>query len=174
MKKKKNSEQSLSSYLSYKKIFLICITTLGILMIFACGFIFFLAQSIEGLGNSFSNSCEPEYPHSFEALARVDLPPNYDNFDSVCGGMQGWVAEATFTIDPNDLDLFLATTSIAQPLSKNFLPDSIYSFYFNTLENQPDNHLYGFYLNGADWLEEILVDVSDDEMWIVYFTVLAG
>ncbi|MEO1289735.1 MAG: hypothetical protein AAFV93_18385 [Chloroflexota bacterium] len=166
--KKKKSKMSLT-----KKLILGGMVAVGFLI---AGFIIFLAMlanSLQVLGEAFGNVCEPSTPSLYEGFADVELPVSYDELVSECGGMQGQWHEARFTIDPDDLDDFLETTDIEQPLLSE-LPYRIYSTYWNALEDIPVSFLYGSKNVSSDWFEEIIVDTSDDERWIVYFTVLKG
>ena len=58
-------------------------------------------------------------------------------------------------------------------LASSEIPEQIHSVYFDEAAI-PDTFLYGTQTSGIDWLEEIIVDTSNPNQWIVYFTVLAG
>jgi hypothetical protein len=126
------------------------------------------------LGAIFGNSCDPQNPSEIESVARIKLPPSYRNLASNCGGMQGWGADARFEINPTELDLFLETTNIKPPLTPDGLPTQPQSV-FLSLEDRENltAYLYGSY-DSFDWREEIIVDTSDPNGWVIYFSVLAG
>lgn len=141
---------------------------IGICVIGAC-YLFAVFSAVSML----QNQCDPSEPSEFESLAQVSLPSSYDSFHSVCFGMQGWGAEAKFDINPDELDLFLETTNIEQPLSSTNLPTASYSAYLEIDLDTLESFLYARH-QANEWFEEIIVDTSNPNRWTIYFTVLGG
>ena len=154
----------------------VLVLLVSIVGLIICGLFFLitLANSLERLGDTYGGSCNNTDTSRFEAYARVSLPPNYDNFQSFCGGMQGWGADAVFDIPPDELDLFLSTTHIDTSQLLNGLPSQIHSMYFYDRPQMPAPYLYATYSEDRDWFEEIIVDTTHPNRWTVYFTVLGG
>ena len=131
--------------------------------------------AIFGAVSLFQNQCELSEPSEFERLAEITLPSSYENFHSVCFGMQGWVLKSKFDIKPDELDVLLNTTHIVPPLSEIELPSDIVNRHLNLEDKALNSYLYGSYQDynsNNGWLEEIIVDTSDANLWTVYFTVL--
>lgn len=169
MKKKKKEQRK-----SLWKFVLAVMLTAGVMLIVTCGFVYYIARGIgESLAQvSDSNMCHS--PFGLESVAQISLPENYDNLESICGGMQGWFAEAKFGINPDELEIFLESTLITpDSLSSIEMPDYTNSGYFRQLEEPVTSYLYGSQWDG-DWFEEVIVDTSNPERWTVYFTLLAG
>lgn len=157
------------------RIILGLLASFGVLIICAIFFIMMLANSIAGLGEAYGGSlCDSENSSGFEGLTRVTLPPSYDNFQSTCGGMQGWGADAVFDINPDELELFLSSTHIDISVLSNSLPKQIRSIYFRRRPPMPAPYLWATYSEESDWFEEIIVDTTNANRWTVYFTVLGG
>lgn len=138
-----------------------------------CGFFFImtLANSLEDFGDTHGSSCDNTDTIRFESYAQVSLPPNYDNFQSFCGGTQ-WGVDVVFDIPPDELDLFLSTTHIDTSQLLNGLHSQIHSMYFYDRPQMPAPYLYAIYSEDRDWFEELIVDTSNPNRWTVYFTVL--
>jgi hypothetical protein len=85
-----------------------------------------------------------------------------------CFGIQGWAANARFDIVPTDLEAFLNSTLIQEPLS-NTEPFSG----FKVFDAAPTRYLYGKYQAG-DLLQQVLVDIGNPERYTVYIEVLGG
>ena len=157
------------------RIILGLLASFGVLILCALFFILILANSIAEFGKAYSSSsCESESPNIFEGRAQVSLPPSYDNFQSTCGGMQGWWAEAIFDINSDELELFLSSTHIDISSLWNGLPDQVHSVYFRNNPSMPAPYLWATYNEERDWFEEVIVDTSNPNRWTVYFTVLGG
>jgi|GEM_PF-5662671 len=130
-----------------------------------------VAQALGAFGGN-NSGCGTDDTAPFEGYAQVILPDNIENFISLCGGFQGWWAEAKFDIHPTDLEQFLSTTNIEYPLTITELPSRIHvPFQPDVLELE--NILYGI-SDEYEWLEEIVVDTRRSDKWTVYFVVLAG
>lgn len=160
-------------YRTLKVIFGILVTAIAIVAIAYLGLVFLLVKVFEG-PNMFSNGCDPQTPQSFASMARVTLPDEFSDFDSYCWGMHGWSAEARFEIDPDDLEPFVASTSIDFTKLSTELPQRVNSSYFRQSKGMMKSFLYGFAESSMDWYEEIVVDTSRPDRWVVYFVVLAG
>jgi len=138
----------------------------------AIGFSVFLGLIFNALSNMPSD-CDPSLPSQFETYVHVALPSNFDNFDSHCGG--GFMSDgssANFMIDPDDLNIFLQSTIIEPPLATS-LPDYNRSRFAEHLNNS-DSILYGYHSISGTYAQEIIVDTSDTNEWIVYFSVIVG
>lgn len=131
--------------------------------------------AIFGAVSLFQNQCEPSEPSEFERLAEITLPSSYDNFHSVCFGMQGWVLKSKFDIKPDELDVLLNTTNIIMPLSQTEFPAGVDTRHLEMDDKSLNSHLYGVYQDfnsNNGWFEEIIVDTTNPNRWTVYFTVL--
>jgi len=171
MKKKKKEQRKI-----LWKFVLAVMLTAGVMLICIYGFIFYIGNSIGQaliqMGDMHTPPCNT--PDELESFAQISLPESYENLESICGGMQGWYAEAKFDINPDDLEAFLESTLITpDSLSSTEMPDYTHSGYFRPIEEPVTSYLYGSQWDG-DWFEEVIVDTSNPERWTVYFTLLAG
>ncbi len=74
-------------------------------------------------------------------------------------------------MDSDDLDAFIASTLLEEPLAQGEPPDgygNIYGFEFNG-----ESYLYGTF-EMPELEQRILIDVSDPETYVVYVTTLGG
>lgn len=157
------------------RIILSLLASFCVLILCALFFTLMLSNSIAEFGKAYSSSsCESESPNIFEGRAQVSLPPSYDNFQSTCGGIQGWWAEAVFDINSDELELFLSSTHIDMSTLSNGLPDQARSVYLRNNPPMPAPYLWATYNEESDWVEEVIVDTSNPNRWTVYFTVLGG
>jgi hypothetical protein len=156
-----------------RQIAIISAVISGFLAVCFIAFISFMAYVVGGLGDILNSPlCDPQNPAGIQDVARIELPPSYSNLQSSCGGMMGWGAEASFDIDPDELDIFLASTSIERPLSSTEVTTHFSYISQQEIENL-DSYLYGVY-DSYEWFEEVIVDTSNQNRWIVYFKLLAG
>ncbi|GAB5493918.1 MAG: hypothetical protein Phog2KO_41330 [Phototrophicaceae bacterium] len=128
--------------------------------------------AVFGAISLFQNECDPSEPTEFERLAEITLPSSYDNFHSVCFGLQGWVLKSRFDIKSDELEIFLNTTDIIMPLSQTELPSSVDTRHLEIDYSSLNSYLYGIYQDNTGWFEEIIVDTTHPNRWTVYFTVL--
>jgi hypothetical protein len=143
-----------------------------LLVMLICGtcFISTLASTRE----SVSNCCCPESdPNQIEEVARFRLPPSTSNLWSWCGGMQGWAAYARFEMSPSDLNGFVSSTIVQPPLSTIGRPERLIASDQSEIPDEVSLYLYGLY-DSAEFDQEIFIDISDAEKYIVYLSVLAG
>lgn len=150
------------------------IALLGLLLCGGIGVgVFIYAMSLMGEAISLvnSNNCPASEPDKVESMALFKLPPSGNLIFSLCGGMQGTLVEAHFEMKPDDLKTFLATTSVAN-LSTSDKPEELYCTCDQDVVTV-GNYLYGIY-ESPEWLEEVFIDTTNPNRYIVYFTVLAG
>jgi hypothetical protein len=151
----------------YRKILLVVIVPVGIA---ACGLaaisLFFnLFLPLEGL---FGNGCPSQFPSQIEEAARFRLPPSARNLESLCTGMQGWIAQANFDIDPQDIDVLIDSTSILRPLSSTNVPEALQD---DIAAQNIETYLYGQAESG--W-QKIFIDTTDPNVYRVYLSAQGG
>jgi hypothetical protein len=136
----------------------------------ACGAICYLIYldmflPLQGLSG---NGCPSEVPSRIEEAARFRLPPSARNLESLCTGMQGWIARANFDIDAHDLDALIDSTSILRPLSNTELPEELH----DDLDTQNiETYLYGEAEYG--W-QKIFIDTTDANTYRVSLSAMGG
>lgn len=157
-----------------RRVVLVLLTLIGLAVLGFIIYVSLLARALDGLAPMFNSPiCDPQNPAGIEEIAQIKLPPSFSNLESHCGGLQGWIANAKFDIDPDELDLFLQSTSIRPPLSSTELPTRPNSIHFPQGAEGIESYLYGSNQR-PEWFEEVIVDTSDPSRWVVYFTLLAG
>ena len=125
-------------------------------------------------GISFLSGCEESNPEQIEYLAQFELPPSAKNIKSSCFGLQAYSADVSFEMNPADLDIFVASTSIEPPLFTDKSPDiKFLNNGLNKKASQMDNYLYGKY-ESFDFTQEILIDTSKPEHYVVYINASGG
>lgn len=122
---------------------------------------------------AFSNGCFPSDPHKMEAVGRFQYPPSANISEMYCAGLQGWIATTKFEMRPNDLNKFVATTYV-QSLAA-VTDTSVFSEELRKLMegNNDSSYLYGK-SDQPKLLQEILVDQSNSQKYIVYVVVYGG
>ena len=167
IKKKEEREKR-----QFKRSIIFIILGFGTIVFIACFAWFIALVNALAILSGFDGGCDSHDPSIFEEYAEVTLPTSFNNFDSFCGGLQGLVFEAQFDIHPDDLEGFLQTTSIDNASLTHELPTTVHSTKRNKLY-EIESVRYGIY-DSFEWREEIIIDIRDQERWVVYFTVLAG
>jgi hypothetical protein len=114
------------------------------------------------------NVCPPDDAASVEAALKITLPPSTLNLDSYCGEDEDG-GSAIFEIVPGELDALLKSTKIDMPLSST--RRVAYLTFTREQLDEIDSYLSGYYRD--DFLiQEILINTSDPQNYIVYFTAI--
>ncbi len=121
-------------------------------------------------GFGFDSACNISSPRAVESIGEFKLPPSSKLLYASCGGMQGMWAEAHFSMKPDELNVFLATTNIKSPLSNTLRPSKLIC---DCGANKVADYLYGG-SKKSEWEEEVFIDTHDKNLYMVYFTVLGG
>jgi hypothetical protein len=141
-----------------------------------CGLGLFFSRSMFRPVEELSNSCPPSEPQRLnDFIGDTVFPPSTHNLWTDCKSFVGFIAQVRFEIDPRELNLFVQTTKVVLPLAVTGKPESL-GFLDNALNdtiNQIDSYLYGHYAN-HDWVEELLIDTTNPENYVVYYMVRAG
>jgi hypothetical protein len=87
--------------------------------------------------------------------------------------LQGYSVYAQFEMIPRDLDTFIASTRIRREELVSQMPPSIYSVRLQTPAANMDSYLFGSH-DEHELLQEILIDVSNPDLYIVYINVAGG
>lgn len=152
--------------MSLKRAF--CIT----IFIMPCCIIGIIGYAIHSL--SFLSGCDESKPEQIEDLAQFKLPPSYRNLKSFCVGMQGYGADASFEMNPSELNAFITTTKVSLPLFNETSPDiKISNDGLNKKASQMDSYLYGKY-ETFEFTQEILIDTSDSKRYVVHIIASGG
>lgn len=141
-----------------------------LILIIPCCVIGIIGYAIRGISSL--SGCEESDPEQIEYLAQFELPPSAKNLESYCVGLQAYSADASFEMNPSELDTFITSTHIESHL---FTEKSSKNEFLNSRldkkASQMDSYLYGKYVS-ADFTQEILIDTSNSERYTVY--IFAG
>jgi hypothetical protein len=74
-----------------------------------------------------------------QKISRFKYPPSAIIHDASYNGLQGWTANTSFSMPPQELDQFIASTPIKRPLAETGLPRGICAYKLDN--NTP--HLIG-------------------------------
>jgi hypothetical protein len=98
------------------------------------------------------------------------VPPSAKNPECASRGGLGYSDVALrFDMLPSDLAAFLSSTGVKTPLSGDPLPDYVYTEFLGLLNSKSiKSHLYGHYSPEGVVGENILIDTSDPNRYIVY------
>lgn len=106
-----------------------------------------------------------------EQLIEARLPPSATNVHSYYTKFQDYFACVSFEIDPADLHTFVATTPFTQPLSVT-TPPAPSTGPCNSAWWHPHTatHLEGTSRPVGSGTETLMIDMSDPQRYIVYWT----
>ncbi|MBX3063149.1 MAG: hypothetical protein KF726_09240 [Anaerolineae bacterium] len=122
------------------------------------------------MGNLFKDNCATETPSFTETVARFKYPATANILEKRCWGMQGWYAYTKFEMAPSDLQSFLDRSLVRPPLSGTGVPyDTVLLEVSKTLKS----YLYGKH-EEVEFQQDILIDTSNPEKYVVYLNVLGG
>ncbi len=131
---------------------------------------------LKGFGDRFDSPICREYnPAGIQSAAQFKLPPSAKLLFSTCYGTQygnqwEW-AKAVFTMKPDELNMFLATTNVRPPLSATSRPEILICYC--DAEGRITDYLYGG-SKKPKWEEEVFIDTHDKNLYTVYLTVISG
>lgn len=129
-----------------------------------------MGYAIHGLSSL--SGCKESNPEQIEYLAHFKMPPSAHRLKSSCFGLQAYGADASFEMNPADLEMFIASTAIEPSLFTEKSPDiQVLNDRLKKKASGMESYLYGKYIS-VDFTQEILIDMSSSERYIVY--IFAG
>jgi hypothetical protein len=139
-------------------------------------FVLYVAVAITVFANFVDafTGCPPEEPAEIEYFGGFTLPPSANNLYSYCSGMQNWFATARFEMSPEDLEEFVASTRLEEPLSSSAPPEVWENPVF---PQDVESYLYGKYEHSSPpdyYAQEILIDTSNPDAFIVHVLTEQG
>jgi hypothetical protein len=159
------------SVLLRRRIWVLVLMAIPVAIVAYAGILIGPYPILAGLGSF----CPPEEPAKIEHFGSFTLPPSATDLDSYCSGMQNWWAVARFEMSPDDLEEFIASTHLEEPLSSSAPPEA---WGEDTLfPRDAESYLYGKYeyWSGRDYYaQEVFIDTGNPDEFVVYVDTTQG
>lgn len=105
---------------------------------------------------------------SIEGNAEFKFPPSSRDIYAYTTGLRDIYIQVRFTIDKEDLEEFIDNTRCNAPLEAFLFPDVETNVRFSWWEVSKSNHLQSCTGSSEHFSQEVLVDMTNQEFYVIY------